>query len=77
MAEIVTTSVSMLRKNFDDSVTIMARIRLKVSADSIHEAAEAEAIFGTRHVALESKIIAYEPRVLSLLLYGSECWVVT
>jgi hypothetical protein len=26
---------------------------------------------------LESKKIAYESLVLSLLLYGSECWVVT
>ncbi len=35
-----------------------------------------KAIFGTRRVALESKKMAYESLVLSLLLYGSECWVV-
>jgi len=34
-------------------------------------------IFVTRRVALESKKIAYESLVLSLLLYGSECWVVS
>ncbi len=36
-------------------------------------------VIGTRRVALESKKIvyttAYESLVLSLLLYGSECWV--
>jgi hypothetical protein len=67
LAEIVTTSV--LSKNFDDSVTIMARIRLaRIAFTKLQKA-----IFGTRRVALESKIIAYEPLVLSLLL---ECWVV-
>jgi hypothetical protein len=36
-------------------------------------------IFGTRRFALESKKIAFEALVLSLLLYGSgsECWVVS
>jgi hypothetical protein len=70
---------SMLSKNFDDSVTIMAhdhdgrfmaRIRLeRIALTKLHKA-----IFGTRRVALESKKIAYESLVLSLLLYGSECW---
>ena len=36
-----------------------------------------KAIFGTRRVALESKKITFESLVLSLLLYGSECWVAT
>ena len=50
----------------------MARIRLaRIALTKLQKA-----IFGTRRVALESKIIAYEPLVLSLLLYGSECWVV-
>ena len=63
---------SMLSKNFDDSVTIMARIRLaRIAFTKLQKA-----IFGTRRVALESKKIAYESLVLSLLLYGSECWVV-
>ncbi len=66
-------SGSMLSKNFDDSMTIMARIRLARIA-SVNKLQKA--IFGTRRVALESKKIAYEPLVLSLLLYGSECWVV-
>ncbi len=63
---------SMLSKNFDDSVTIimpsvMARIRLaRIAFTKLHRA-----IFGTRRVALESKKIAYESLVLSLLLYGS------
>lgn len=62
----------MLSKNFDDSVTIMARIRLaRIAFTKLQKA-----IFGTRRVALESKKIAYESLVLSLLLYGSECWVV-
>ena len=47
----------------------MARIRLAWIAFTKLQ----KAIFGTRRVALESKIIAYEPLVLSLLL---ECWVV-
>jgi hypothetical protein len=64
---------SVLSENFDDSVTIMARIRLaRVAFTNLQKA-----IFGTRRVALESKKITYESLVLSLLLYGSECWVVT
>ena len=63
----------MLSKNFDDSVTIMARIRLaRIAFTKLQKA-----IFGTRRVALESEKIAYESLVLSLLLYGSECWVVS
>jgi hypothetical protein len=36
-------------------------------------------VIGTRRVALESKKVqvTYESLVLSLLLYGPECWVVT
>ncbi len=50
-----------------------ARIRLaRVAFTKLQKA-----IFGTRRVALESKKIAYEALVLSLLLYGSECWVVS
>ncbi len=64
---------SMLSKNFDDSVTIMARIRLARIAFTNLKLQKT--IFGTRRVALESKKIAYESLVLSLLLYGSECWV--
>ena len=54
---------SMLSKNFDDdSVTIMARIRLaRIAFTKLQKA-----IFGTRRVALESKKIAYESLVLSL-----------
>ncbi len=64
--------INLLSKNFDDSVTIMARIRLaRIAFTKLQKA-----IFGTRRVALESKKIAYESLVLSLLLYGSECWVV-
>jgi hypothetical protein len=64
---------SLLSKNFDDSVTIMARIRLARIAFTKPQ----KAIFGPRRgVALESKKIAYESLVLSLLLYGLECWVV-
>jgi hypothetical protein len=64
---------SMLSKKFDDSVTIMARIRLaRIAFTKLQKA-----IFGTRRVALESKKIAHESLVLSLLLYGSECWVVS
>ena len=60
---------SMLSNNFDDSVTIMARIRLaRIAFTKLKKA-----IFGTRRIALESKKIAYESLVLSLLLYGSEC----
>ncbi len=45
---------SMLSKNFDDSVTIMARIRLaRIALTKLQKA-----IFGTRPVALESKKIA-------------------
>ena len=63
----------MLSENFDDSVTIMARIRLaRIAVTKLQKA-----IFGTRRVALESKKIAYESLVLWLLLYGSECWVVS
>ena len=41
---------SMLSKNFDDSVTIMARIRLaRIAFTKLQKA-----IFGTRRVALES-----------------------
>jgi hypothetical protein len=61
----------MLSKNFDDAVTIMARIRLaRIAFTKLQNA-----IFG-RRVALESKKIAYESLVLPLLLYGSERWVV-
>ena len=67
----------MLSKNFDDSVTIMARVRLARRsariAFKVHEAAKGY----FRDEALESKKIAYESLVLSLLLYGSECWVVS
>jgi hypothetical protein len=64
---------SMLSEHFDDSVTIMARIRLaRIALTKLQKA-----IFGTRRVALESKKITYESLVLSLLLYGSECWVVS
>jgi hypothetical protein len=52
----------MLSRNFDDSVTIMARIRLaRIALTKLQKA-----IFGTRRVALrlESKMIAYEPLVL-------------
>jgi hypothetical protein len=64
---------SVLSENFDDSVTIMARIRLaRIAFTNLQKA-----VFGTRRVALESKKITYESLVLSLLLYGSECWVVT
>ena len=60
---------SKLSKNFDDSVTIMARIRLaRIAFTKLQKA-----IFGTRRVALESKKIACESLVLSLLLCGSEC----
>jgi hypothetical protein len=65
---------SMLSRNFHDSVTIMpvARIRLaRIAFTKLQKAT-----FGTRRVALESKKIAYESPVLSLLSYGSECWVV-
>jgi hypothetical protein len=72
---------SVLSENFDDSVTIMARIRLARIAFTNLNLQKAAAIFkfGTtgRRVALESKKITYESLVLSLLLYGSECWVVT
>ena len=45
---------SMLSKNFDDRVTIMARIRLaRIALTKLQKA-----IFGTRRVALESKKIA-------------------
>ncbi len=58
----------MISSSVDDGVTIMARIRLaRIAFTKLQEA-----IFGTRRVALESKKIAYESLVLSLLLYGSE-----
>ena len=62
---------SMLSKNFDDSVTIMARIRLARIMIALTK--PQKAIFGTRRVALESKKTAYESLVpvLSLLLCGS------
>jgi hypothetical protein len=60
----------MLSKHFDDSVAIMARITLaRIALTKLQKA-----IFGTRRVALESQKITYESLVLSLLLYGSECW---
>jgi hypothetical protein len=68
----------MRSKNFDDSVTIMARIRFaRIAFTKLQKA-----IFGRRRrVSLESKKTAFESLVLSLLLYavklGSECWVVT
>ena len=49
----------MLSKNFDDSVTIVARIRVA----QITFTKLPKAIFGTRRVALESKKIAYESPV--------------
>ena len=55
-------------KNFDDSVTIMARIRLaRIAFTKLQKA-----IFGTRtrRVALESEKVACESLVLSLLLCG-------
>ena len=53
----------MLSKNFDDSVTIMARIRLaRIALTKLQKA-----IFGTRRVAFESKKIAYESLVLFFL----------
>ncbi len=54
----------------------MARIRLARTRILVAFTKLQKAIFGTRRVALESKKIAYESLVLSLLLYGSECWVV-
>ncbi len=73
----------MLSKTLDDSdgVTIMARIRLVriLVAFTKLQRAIFGTVFTTRRVALESKKIAYESLVLSLLLYGSdsECWVVS
>jgi hypothetical protein len=63
----------MPRKNFDDSVTIMARITGRLARIAFTKLQKAT--FGTRRVALESKKIAsaYESLVLSLLLYGPEC----
>ncbi len=52
----------------------MARARIRLARIAFTKLQKA--IFGTRRVALESKKIAYESLVLSLLLYGSECWVV-
>jgi hypothetical protein len=68
---------SMLSKNFDDSETIMARIRLLVARIAFTKLQKS--IFGTRRVALESNTskIAFESLVLLLLLCRSECWVVT
>ena len=63
------------RQELDASVTIVARIRLaRVTSTKLQKA-----IFGTRHVALqvESKKIASESPVLSVLLHGPGCWVVT
>jgi hypothetical protein len=54
---------------------IMATGRIRLARIALTKLQEA--IFGTRRVALESKKIAYESLVLSLLLYGSECWVVS
>ncbi len=69
---------SMLSKNFDDVVTIVARIRLaRIASTKLQKAPVQKAIFGTRRAALESKKIAYESLVLSLLLYCSECWFVS
>ncbi len=64
-------------KTLDDGVTIMARIRLVriLVAFTKLQRAIFGTVFTTRRVALESKMIAYESLVLSLLLYGSECWV--
>ncbi len=55
----------------------MARISLRLAPIAFTKLQKA--IFGTRRVALESKKIAYKSLVLSLpvLLYGSECWVVS
>jgi hypothetical protein len=57
------------------TVTIMARISLtrRLARIAQHSRSCKKAIFGTRRVALESKKVAYESLVLSLLLYGSEC----
>jgi hypothetical protein len=64
-------------RNFDGRVAACNHHgQNQISADSIHQAVQ-KAIFGTRRVLLESKKIAYESLVLSLLLYGSECWVVS
>ena len=57
------------------TIMIMARISLRLARIALTKLQKA--IFGTRRVALESKKIAYESLVLSLLLYGSECWVVS
>jgi hypothetical protein len=67
----------MLSKNFDDSVTIHVTIMARIRLARIAFTKLQKDIFGTRRVALESKRIAYESLVLSLLLYGSECWVVS
>ncbi len=49
-----------------------------MSSELLVESDGAMVVIGTRRVALESKKVAYESLVLSLLLYhGSECWVVT
>jgi hypothetical protein len=69
---------SMLSKNFDESVlvTIMARIRLvRIAFTKLQKAFSGRGAL--RSARLESKNIAYESLVLSLLLYGSECWGVT
>jgi hypothetical protein len=65
----------MLSKNFDD-VQCDHHGQNQISADSTRERKLQKAIFGTRRVALESKKMAYESLVLSLLLCasGSECW---
>jgi hypothetical protein len=59
----------------------MARIRVPIRLARIALTKLQKAIssfrVGTRRVALESKKIAYESLVLSLLLYGSKCWFVS
>jgi hypothetical protein len=65
-------------------VIIFLSFPFLISTKSYHLSAASKAfgalktqLFGVRHICTRAKTHAYEALVLSLLFYGSECWILS
>ncbi len=60
-----------------DKLTDDAKCNARISAASKAFGALKTQLFGVRHICTRAKTHAYEALVLSLLFYGSECWILS
>lgn len=60
-----------------DKLTDDAECDARISAASKAFGALKTQLFGVRHICTRAKTHAYEALVLSLLFYGSECWILS